>query len=430
MKLSKTTIIGIIGLTAFALVGLMIIQAYWLREGIALYEAQMSSRISILNERISQEIQRDEELMHNILHVQENGRFPYLFSQKAHLKEVEVRIKAHIDRVFQLHQLDMEYDLSAMFERQGICWFPALSSAGSTVSPMGCANEMLCFQPTQQAGYFDLGLSYHAGCAPVPKELIWLGVSTVLFVLILIGTFGFTIFAVHRQKKLSELKTDFINNLTHEFKTPIFSINLGAKMIQETQQVQSSEKLQTYTQLILRENQRLRDQVDKVLQIGMMDSGNVCLDKDLMDVHELIDHTAQSFETLIDEREGSLSLDFQAKKSLIFGDQARLRDLFYNLLDNAYKYSPETPHITIRTEDYNKGIKVRIKDQGIGMNPKVLQQMYTKFYRADGGDVHDVKGFGLGLSYVKSILDLHGGQIQCNSCPGKGSEFIVHIPMT
>lgn len=430
MKLSKTTIRYIISLTAFALIGLTIIQGYWLREGIALYEAQMSSRISMLNEWISQEIQQDRKLMEKIQQLQQIGGFSFLYTQDSKFKEVEAGIQAHINRAFQLYQLDLEYDLSAMFEQQGMCWLPALSSPNAPVSPMGCANQMLCFQPTQQQGLFDLGLRYHAGCAPIPRELIWLGVSTVLFVLILIGTFGFTIFTVHQQKKLSELKTDFINNLTHEFKTPIFSINLGAKMIQESPQVQIDEKLNTYAQLILRENQRLRNQVDKVLQIGMLDSGNVCLDKDLMDVHQLIQHTAQSFETLIEERSGNLTLDFRAKKSLVFGDEARLGDLFYNLLDNAYKYSPGAPDISIQTEDYSKGIKIRIKDRGIGMNPKVLQQMYMKFYRADGGDVHDVKGFGLGLSYVKSILDLHGGHIQCHSCPGKGSEFVVCLPMS
>lgn len=427
MILSKKTIVWIIGLTAFALLGLMIIQVFWLREGVKLYQAQMANRISLLNEQVTETIKQDEQLMEEITTITNKGLFPELFSHNQTLAETESRITNHLNQSLRSHELDLDFDLAAMVSEEGICWFPTRAATQSKILS-ACSNDRLCFSPLQEAGSFNLGLRYHPDCTLISKDLLGLGATTLIFILILVGTFGYTILLVHRQKKLSALKTDFINNLTHEFKTPIFSINLGASMIKKALPKDANDKLGSYVDLIIKENHRLRNQVDKILQIGVIDSGMAVMNKEVLDVHDLIHQSAQRFQPLLAEKSGQLCLDLQAKHPLIYGDELCLADALNNLLDNAYKYSPDSPQIVVATEDVEDGVCIRIQDQGIGMSPEVIRQMYQKFYRAHAGDVHDVKGFGLGLSYVKRILDLHRGSITCSSRLGQGSEFVLIIP--
>ena len=227
--------------------------------------------------------------------------------------------------------------------------------------------------------------------------------------------FAYTVITINRQKKLSQLKNDFINNLTHEFKTPIFSISLASGLLKKSEKVKESEKLMKYAELIDNEGQRLKSQVDKVLQMALIDSGNFKLEKKQLDLHELISKVARNFELVIHERNGLLKLDLHAKRHVIVADETHLNNIIYNLLDNAVKYTEREPEITVSTVDSDKGIELRIRDNGIGMGEDVQKFIFDRFYRAESGNLHNVKGFGLGLSYVKSVIDAHKGRIKLDS---------------
>ncbi|MGF1670905.1 MAG: sensor histidine kinase, partial [Balneolaceae bacterium] len=263
----------------------------------------------------------------------------------------------------------------------------------------------------------------------VARQIMFLLVLSILFILMVCAGFGYVILTINRQKKLSELKNDFINNLTHEFKTPIFSISLASKLLGRSEEINSSEKLNKYLNLIHNENNRLRTQVDKVLQMALIDSGNFHLNRKEVDIHAIIEQVCDAFSVMIEEKEGSIRLQLGAENKLLYADEAHLANLIYNLVDNGIKYSSGPPDITVATADTNEGLCLVIKDKGIGMDEHIQKHVFDKFYRARNGDLHEVKGFGLGLSYVKSIVKAHKGLIRLNSTKNAGSEFIITLPI-
>ena len=251
---------------------------------------------------------------------------------------------------------------------------------------------------------------------------------SILFIVLLIGCFTYTLLVIRRQKKLSEIKNDFINNLTHEFKTPIASINLAANLLKRGDKQLDSDRKSNYLNLIDEESKRLEGQVDKILQIAMLDSGNFTLDKKEMDVHEVIKSVVNSMSLAIEQRNGQVTLDLKAQDAKIVGDSTHMVNIIYNLVDNALKYTLKDPHITITTSNEAQGIKIGIKDNGVGIGEEIQKFIYDKFYRAESGDVHNAQGFGLGLSYVKKLVAAHKGKIDLYSQLNQGSEFRLYIP--
>nr|WP_236017322.1 HAMP domain-containing sensor histidine kinase [Roseivirga sp. E12] len=253
--------------------------------------------------------------------------------------------------------------------------------------------------------------------------------TSLLLLLILIAAFSYTVITINKQKKLSDLKNDFINNLTHEFKTPIFSISLASGLLRKSEEVKQSARLLKYTELIDNEGKRLKSQVDKILQMALIDSGNFKLDKKQLNLHDLIERVSKNFELIINEQKGQLTLDLSAESASIFADETHLNNIIYNLLDNAVKYTEKRPEIVVSTANTDEGIILIIKDNGIGMSEQVQKFIFDKFYRAGSGDLHNVKGFGLGLSYVKSVIEAHKGGINLNSKKNEGSEFNIYLPL-
>ncbi len=251
---------------------------------------------------------------------------------------------------------------------------------------------------------------------------------TILFIVMLIGCFSYTIIVIRKQKKLSEIKNDFINNLTHEFKTPIASINLSANLLKRGGKELDEAKRVNYLSLIDQESKRLEGQVDKILQMAMLDSGNFSLEKEEIDIHEVIQNVVKSMSIAIEQRKGEIKLSLNALNSTVKGDATHLVNIIYNLVDNALKYTIKVPCIEIVTTDEKEGVKISIKDNGVGIGEEIQKFIFDKFYRADTGDIHSVKGFGLGLSYVKKLVDAHQGKIDLISSLNNGSEFRVYIP--
>lgn len=248
----------------------------------------------------------------------------------------------------------------------------------------------------------------------------------VIFILII--AFYYTIGTISKQKKLSVIKNDFISNMTHEFKTPISTISLAAEMLSDDTVTKTPEKQQRFVKMIRDENKRLSVLVESILQTSILDKGEFKLKRSDLDVHDIINQAIQNTQLLLDQRQGSVQTNLQATKSIINADKVHLTNIVFNLIDNAVKYTKESPFIVISTRDVENGIEISVKDNGIGISKENLKKIFEKFYRVPTGNVHNVKGFGLGLSYVQAVVQKHNGTINVESEVGKGSTFKIVMP--
>jgi len=249
-----------------------------------------------------------------------------------------------------------------------------------------------------------------------------------LLVLVIIAAFSYSVFTIIRQRKLSELKNDFINNMTHEFKTPISTISLACQALSDKDIPRSNEMYADYINIIGDENHRLGEMAEKILQTAILEKGNLHLRPEAIDMHLLIADAIHKIAIQIEIRDGVINQSLKAKHPLIKADKVHLSNVIFNLLDNANKYSPRKPQIMVSTADAENGIYISINDKGMGISKANLKRIFEKLYRVPTGDVHNVKGFGLGLSYVKFIVEKHGGTISVESEPGKGSTFTLFLP--
>ena len=255
---------------------------------------------------------------------------------------------------------------------------------------------------------------------------IWLFSSAILLIVVIF--FSYTMFVILKQKRLSEITTDFINNMTHEFKTPISTISLSSEVLMKPDIIESPGRLHQYSTIIYEENNRLKNMVERLLQMATLDQADFELNKKETDVHEAIQQSVERFNLAINEKEGTLTCDLNAKQSNVYADKIHLLNIIANLIDNAIKYSGEKPIINISTHNVKNDILISVKDNGIGMSKEAQKQVFNKFYRVPTGNQHDVKGFGLGLNYVKIMVEAHKGNITLESELGKGSTFKIFLP--
>jgi len=257
---------------------------------------------------------------------------------------------------------------------------------------------------------------------------IWGFSSAVMLVVIFF--FVYTLFVILKQRRLSEVQKDFINNMTHEFKTPISTIAISSQVLKDPSIIQSPDRLLNYATIIETENNRLRQQVDRVLQMAQLDKEDLGLRKEICDLHELIRQAVTNNLLPLESKQGSVELNLNAAPSRVLVDKLHFTNVLSNLLDNAIKYNQRPPVIIIQTKNSGNQIEVSISDNGIGIPPAEQNKIFHRFYRVPTGNVHDVKGFGLGLHYVKLMVEQHDGVIQVESQPGNGSTFILRLPLT
>ncbi len=268
---------------------------------------------------------------------------------------------------------------------------------------------------------------------PTKSSFIWSSIwkmliAAVVFTAIILFCFIYTIKIIFTQKKVSEIKNDFLNNMTHEFKTPIATISLAADSIENPRILSNAEKVKRFANIIKQENRRMNKQVERVLQMAMLDKKDVEMKWKKIDLHNIIEDAVATLSIQIEQKEGQINTELKSTNAVIQGDETHITNVIHNLLDNANKYSYETPNIKISTENMKDGVKVSVRDTGIGMSRDALKHIFDKFYRVPTGNIHNVKGFGLGLSYVKAIIEAHKGKINVQSELGKGSEFTVFLP--
>jgi two-component system phosphate regulon sensor histidine kinase PhoR len=261
------------------------------------------------------------------------------------------------------------------------------------------------------------------------KEIIWFILGSVLFTIIITTAFFLTVKTLLMQKKLSEIKSDFINNMTHEFKTPLATISLAVDALKNEKVSSDKEKTNYFTAVIKEENIRMNKQVETILQAALLDKRELQLNLKKLSAHALIRTALNNIELPVQEKQGKLEVNLDAQKDMIMADEVHFANLINNLLDNAVKYSKEKPVIKLVTSNAGHYLKIKIEDNGIGMNKETLSRIFEKFYRAHTGNIHNVKGFGLGLSYVKSMVEAHKGTIKAESVPGKGTSFFISFPL-
>lgn len=259
-------------------------------------------------------------------------------------------------------------------------------------------------------------------------SMAWLLGGSLLFSFIILATFALSLFFIIRQKKISEMKSDFLNNMTHEFKTPIATISLAADTITNPKVINDEASIKHFIGMIKKENSRMNKKVETILQIASLDKKEINFKFENVSLHSIIERAVETIDIQVHQKNGKIFLNLKASQPVIYGDYEHLTNLVNNLLDNALKYSPESPDITVETENNERGIILSVEDKGIGMTKSVQSKIFERFYRQSSGNVHDVKGFGLGLNYVRAIIDAHKGNVTVTSEPGKGSRFDIFLP--
>jgi two-component system, OmpR family, phosphate regulon sensor histidine kinase PhoR len=255
---------------------------------------------------------------------------------------------------------------------------------------------------------------------------VWIFSSLVLLIVVIF--FAYTFFVILKQKRLSEVQTDFINNMTHEFKTPISTIAISSEVLMREDIIAQPQKIYNYARIIHSENARLKNQVERVLQIASLDEANPQLHKTIIDINELLKKVIENMKINLQQKSTQILLSLKEKALEISADSVHLTNIFYNLIDNALKYSPEQSTILIKTKEHKKGAIISIQDNGIGISKEDKKHIFDKFFRVSTGNVHNIKGFGLGLYYVKIMVEAHKGTIDLETEINEGTTFNIWLP--
>jgi two-component system, OmpR family, phosphate regulon sensor histidine kinase PhoR len=433
----------ILALISLSLIGTIYIQVSWLKNMLLLKEDQMKEKIKVVTEAISSDLSRYKGTQGSGnksfpgLNDDLSSEFfkPYLVGNRFTSQEIYDKIRTAFTQN-QLEDVPFEFALivlgnvnyterqSQQFEEWYTDSVNHLSYNHFLVPPSGSATENLTSDEMLIVVVPQISNI-------VFRDLRPRIVAAILFTLVIITAFYLTVRTMLRQKKLSEIKNDFINNMTHEFKTPIATISLAVDAIKNEKVQRDAGKLSYFSSIIKEENQRMNRQVETILKSALMDRQEVQLNLKPLHVHEIIGDVVDNFILRLQEKQGSLDTDLAATNDLIEGDEVHISNLVNNLLDNAVKYSKENvpPKISISTSSNAKKFTIRLEDNGIGMTRETVKRIFEKFYRAHTGNIHNVKGFGLGLSYVKTVVEAHEGVIKADSTLGKGSCFVIELPL-
>jgi two-component system phosphate regulon sensor histidine kinase PhoR len=436
-------------LISLSLAGIIIIQTSWITNMILLHEEQIKQKVDDAATAVGQELQTYKGLYSNSNKNGTSGIFPDEFSidflkpitigQRFSAAEINEKRSKTFTRM-RLENIAFEFQLGVVSPRTGVMsqverqsrnfeevYNDTVNSyphAYMMISPPGSASENL----DVAEALIVVVPHIHSF---VLKSLRMRIATSILFTLIIIAAFYLTVRTMLRQKKLGEIKNDFINNMTHEFKTPIATISLAVDAMRNEKVLNDKEKIGYFSTIIKEENQRMNRQVETILRASQLEKQEVELNLKPVQVHQVIHKVVGNFSLQLQEKQGSIDLQLDAVNDTIEADEVHLFNLVNNMVDNALKYSKETvpPVVKITTISTPKHFSIRIDDNGIGMNRETLKKIFERFYRAHTGNIHNVKGFGLGLSYVKTIVEAHGGAIRAESVLGRGSTFTIEFPL-
>lgn len=362
------------------------------------------------------------------LDILDNAQFEIFFKDIASVMPIEERIsKAYLEKTIK-HELDT-YGVNTNFE------FAVFYNNKETKikSSKFCEKEEGYSTPifTDNDGNekYNLVVVFPQKKKFLLSELVSITILSIIFTLIILIAYSSALNQLIRQRQISEIKTDFINNMTHEFKTPIATINLALDAIKNPKIIDNKEMVFKYLQMIRDENKRMHAQVENVLRISKLEKKELNIEKESTNLEDVINDAIEHVNLILEDREGTINSHFNALRNSVLINEVHFTNVIVNILENAIKYSPEKPEIDIYTENIKDMILIKIKDKGLGMSKIAQKRVFEKFYREHTGDLHNVKGHGLGLAYVKKIVEDHNGQVYVESEKGKGSTFIIKIPL-
>lgn len=415
MKRSKATVFIVV--SSLALMIVLIIQVNWIMQTAKIKEEIFNDKANMVLARTTEALRADKQACKNI---------------EAGYEQNEIH---KIDSLFTYYMQFYNFRIDYSFE----VIKPNSSQPVSFTNDI-LKKDVLDFFPTQPACYqrsleavannngFELKLIFPEKRQFILAEMGTPFITSVILIVVVLVLFWRTVHSLIKEKKIAEHTTDFLNNMTHEFKTPLTNIALAGKMMVKDTIIKQEDKIKHYSGIILDENEKLRLQVEQVLSMTALERGEIPLQKTELDFHQLIRDALKSMSLQMENKEGTVDLQLNAYNFVVMGDKTHLINALCNLMDNAVKYAKEKPELTIRTADNNQNLVVVVSDKGIGIDKEFQKSVFEKFYRVSTGNVHDVKGFGLGLAYVKKIIELHGGFIELESEKGQGVTVTITLP--
>lgn len=418
--MSRFTLRIVIILAAISIAGITATQIYWVRKAFDLKENQFNHDVTASLTSVADQIikiSKTPSAANNPVKQLSTNYFVVLVNGPIDSNLLEFLLATEFEK----------RNITANFEYGIYDCMEKCMAGGNNISPKKISNRANISElPTWNNDGYYFGVMFSGVEANLLSQMgIW-GFSSIVL-LIVIFFFVYTLFVILKQRRLSEIQKDFINNMTHEFKTPISTIAISTQVLKDPGIVQFPERLLNYATIIENENHRLKQQVERVLQMARLEKEDLGLKKESVDVHELIHEAVKnkSFQAA----HVSIQLKLTATPSMIMADKLHMVNVLYNLLDNAIKYNNKNPEILISTSINNKMLQLEIQDNGIGIKKEHLKKIFNRFYRVPTGNLHDVKGFGLGLSYVKRMVEAHAGKISVTSEPERGSLFIIQLPL-
>ncbi len=418
VPMSSRNIRLILALMLLTIGTLFITQAYWFKKSFALEERQFDEKVNIALRSVADKLLKlSNDSTSRIAPVAKISSNEYYVNTDCYfsLNSLDSCLRAE----FAARDLDMAFSYMVVEPKANMVLL------GNTLTGVGDTTAIACRARDDEKANVDFKILLDNKTAYLLSSMgIWMYSSLTL--LVILAVFTFIMVSIIKGKKLALLKKDFVNNMTHELKTPIANISVASDAIRTTNM--DPERLRKYADIIYAENDRLHHLVDRVLQISAMEKENDTLTLEEVNLHEIVENVVESFEPLMQQRQGSITKALQAQRFTLLADKEHLSNVIYNLIENAVKYSGDKPEITLRTSSNGKGISLEVEDKGIGMSKDSQDRIFEKFFRAETGNLHNTKGYGLGLSYVKLIVEKLGGLITFNSTEGMGSTFRIFLP--
>jgi two-component system phosphate regulon sensor histidine kinase PhoR len=438
----KRTFPVIVILISLSLCGLIILQVSWFKNLLEVTRNQFDDNLVDVGKSVSMDLSKSVNAT-QVLRLPRRGGLT--FSSEFHLhvikpptvqekftpQEVHNRIRSAMDRQ-NLKHMDFEFAVTDMNDDYEMLSKNFGSELYDTVNNRRLYAPIL---PNDNPDVEEIPSLEHL-IIVVPdfnkqiwSSLRWVMFGAIVFMIVIIAAFYVTVKSLLNQKKLSEIKSDFINNMTHEFKTPLATISLAVDALRNEKVQSDKEKAKYFSNIIKEENIRMNKHVETILQAALMEKQELQLNLVPLQGHEVIQNVLENYQLQLKEKEADVQLLLNAKNDMISADEVHFTNLVSNLIDNAIKYSNDKLRITISTHSTKNHVIVRVADNGIGMSKESVKRIFEKFYRAHTGNLHNVKGFGLGMSYVKTVIDAHKGKIKVESTPGKGTSFTIEMPL-
>lgn len=400
-----------------ALLLLLIMQGIWLSYTWQLKAKDFDEKVRLSLRVYGNIIQEDSTLARNM-----NA----IWYDSTRLTQPTQVLRHSIDTFFANNNIPDDYVFGIGKSRRPLSWV----SDSSYKTLMDSSQFKIIGLCKEKEGSLYVSFAFPAKTKFILFKLLPLLFLSAFSLLLLIFCFIHLASTIRRQRKLAEMKNDFINNMTHELKTPLFTIAIASKMVSEQLETGNHEKSNAYLQSIRQETHRLNHLVETVLETAQLQRKELTFARESTDLHEIIRQVSERFKPVEWQQGGKVTLCLDATAHYITADPVQISNMLNNLLDNAFKYSGTNPRIMLSTENKDNNIIFSIKDNGIGLDRETKELIFERFYRAHTGNLHNVKGYGIGLSYVKSVVEAHGGNIHVKSTPDVGSEFIIHLPFT